>query len=88
MNHEFFAEGVKLEVIPPQVDAADSTKYVMRMEVPNKDVRKHGQQESIEFQYDIATDIPDQVVGEMVSLPPSLPYFLSLCYSLLPFLPS
>lgn len=66
VNHEFFAEGVKLEVIPPQVDAADSTKYVMRMEVPNKDVRKHGQQESIEFQYDIATDIPDQVVGEMV----------------------
>ena len=37
----------------------------MRVEMPNKESKKSGQ-ESIEFPYDLMTDEPDEVVGEMV----------------------
>lgn len=37
----------------------------MRVEVPHKESKKSGQ-ESIEFPYDLMTDEPDEVVGEMV----------------------
>lgn len=62
LNHEFFVEGVKMEVVP---HSGDSAELLLRMEVPNKENKKNGQ-ESIEFTYNIRTDEPDEVVGEMV----------------------
>ena len=39
---------------------------MFRMEVPNRENRKNGQ-ESIEFSYNLETDVPENVVDEMVS---------------------
>ena len=53
-----------MEVVP---HSGDSAELLLRMEVPNKENKKNGQ-ESIEFTYNIRTDEPDEVVGEMVSV--------------------
>ena len=53
-----------MEVLPKE---GDSAALMLRMEVPNKENKKNGQ-ESIEFTYNINTDVPDEVVGEMVSV--------------------
>ena len=62
LDHEFFAEGdVKVEVM--QEPTADSIMF--RLVVPGKDNQKNGQ-ESIEFSYNLQTDVPENVVDEMV----------------------
>ena len=82
LNHEFFAEGVKFEVIP---QPEDTTQFKMRMEVPGRENKKNGQ-ESIEFAYNLETDVPEEVVGEMVSPSVCLSVRLSLyvCLSVCP----
>ena len=64
LNHEFFAEGVKVEVVPKNLEG-DST-VVMVVEVPRKESKQNGL-ETVEFTYNLVTDQPDEVVGEMVS---------------------
>ncbi len=64
LNHEFFAEGVKVEVIQ---QPENHNQIKMRMEVPSKEVKKNGH-ESIEFAYNLMIDEPEDVVGEMVSV--------------------
>ena len=65
LDHEFFAEGdVKVEVMPETAEQIDNIMF--RMEVPNRENRKNGQ-ESIEFSYNLETDVPENVVDEMVS---------------------
>ena len=60
LDHEFFAEGdVKVEVM--QEPTADSIMF--RLVVPGKDNQKNGQ-ESIEFSYNLQTDVPENVVDE------------------------
>ena len=68
LNHEFFAEGVKVEFFPQQGgESEDSPILHLRMEVPTKETSKKNNQESIEFSYDIDKDQPEVVVGKMVS---------------------
>ncbi len=63
LNHEVFAEGeFKVEVVMegPKGD------ITFRMEVPTKENKKD-RQESVEFSYSLHSDIPENVVEEMVS---------------------
>ena len=61
LAHEFFAEGVKVDVL-----SEDRSQLLsMRMEVPSKEGKKNGQ-ESIEFQYDLVKNQPEQIVEDMV----------------------
>lgn len=69
LNHEFFAEGVKIEALSQQGDETeDSPLLHLRMEVPTKEVSRKNNQESIEFTYDLDKDQPEVVVGKMVSM--------------------
>ena len=66
LNHEFFAEGdVKVEVMTEPTPAAGS--MMVRLVVPrtSKENQKN-EQESIEFAYNLQTDIPEDVVNDMV----------------------
>ncbi len=68
LNHEFFAEGVKIEALPQQGEESDdSTLLHLRLEVPIKESSKKNNQESIEFMFDISKDQPEVVVDMMVS---------------------
>ena len=63
IDHEFFAEGeVKVEV--KDEDLIKNT-IVFRVEVPNRETKKN-LQELFEFSYSLATDVPENVVDEMV----------------------
>ena len=69
LNHEFFAEGVKIEALSHQGDETeDSPLLHLRMEVPTKEVSRKNNQESIEFTYDLDKDQPEVVISKMVSL--------------------
>lgn len=70
LNHEFFAEGVKIESLPQQGEESEHSNILhLRLEVPIKEPSKHkNNQESIEFMFDIAKDQPEVVVDMMVSL--------------------
>ncbi len=69
LNHEFFAEGVKIETISKQDGEVEDYPILhLRMEVPTKEISKKNNQESIEFSYDIHKDQPEVVVGKMVSI--------------------
>ena len=69
LNHEFFAEGVKIEALPQQGEESDdSTILHLRLEVPIKESSKKNNQESIEFIFDISKDQPEVVVDMMVRL--------------------
>lgn len=70
LNHEFFAEGFKIETLPQQVgESEDSPILHLRILVPTKETSKKNNQESIEFSYDIDKDQPEVVVAKMVSSP-------------------
>ena len=69
IDHEFFAEGdVKVEVVD-QKDQVLNTKgdIMFRMEVPHKESKKD-RQESVEFAYNLHSDVPENVVEEMVGV--------------------
>ena len=65
LNHEFFAEGVKIEVLKG-AENEDSSILTLRMELP-KETSKKNNQESIEFIYAVDKDSPEVVVARMVS---------------------
>ena len=72
LDHEFFAENIKIEVVPvPEPAETQSSTptslLTMRMDVPKQDTSKKNGQESIEFPYDLREDVPEDVVREMVS---------------------
>ena len=70
LNHEFFAEGVKIESIPSEgsdENEEDSPILHLRIFVPTKETSKKNNQESIEFSYDLDKDQPEVVVRKMVS---------------------
>ena len=71
LDHEFFAEGdVKVEVISKSdegvKEVSKKENIMFRMEVPNHENKKNGQ-ESVEFSYNLHSDMPEYVVEEMVS---------------------
>ena len=71
LDHEFFAEGdVKVEVISKSdegvKEVSKNENIMFRMEVPNHENKKNGQ-ESVEFSYNLHSDMPEHVVEEMVS---------------------
>jgi serine/threonine protein kinase len=64
VDHEFFAEGdVKVEIL--QEPTSETESIMFRLVVPGKDNQKNGQ-ESVEFSYDLRTDVPENVIDEMV----------------------
>lgn len=67
LNHEFFVEGVKIELLP-QPGGETSPLLHLRMEVPIKETSKKNNQESIEFTYNIDKDVPEVVVAKMVRI--------------------
>ena len=67
LNHEFFAEGIKIEAMPQQGGETDDLPILhLRMVVPTKETSKKNNQESIEFTYDVDKDAPDVVIARMV----------------------
>ncbi len=67
LNHEYFSENIKIEMVPVDIQSTEPTSLrTMRMDVPNQDTNKKNGQESIEFPYDLTKDIPEDVVHEMV----------------------
>ena len=69
LSHEFFAEGVKVEVMTQvEGESEGESTVVMRVEVPRKVESKQNGQETVEFTYNLVTDKPEDVVGEMVSV--------------------
>jgi hypothetical protein len=69
LSHEFFVEGVKIELLSQQ--GGETTSLIhLKMEVPTtKETQKKNNQESIEFTYDIDKDVPEVVVAKMVRIP-------------------
>lgn len=45
---------------------SEGETVMMRVEVPRKDESKQNGQEAVEFTYNLVTDKPEDVVGEMV----------------------
>lgn len=87
LDHEFFAENVKFELLDAEKNEAGSenTILTMRMELPTKETPKSNKgQESIEFIYDLHKDDPAEVVKEMVRSTQS--YSLTLPLTLMVFL--
>jgi hypothetical protein len=72
LDHEFFAENVKFEILDVDESGVGSEDPIlnMRMELPTKELtapKTNKGQESIEFVYDLHKDDPAEVVNEMVS---------------------
>ena len=74
LDHEFFAENVKFEVLDTDENevggGSEDPILNMRMELPTKELtapKTNKGQESIEFVYDLHKDDPAEVVNEMVS---------------------
>ncbi|XP_033745318.1 uncharacterized protein LOC117330875 isoform X3 [Pecten maximus] len=70
LQHNFFLEdnGLKVEVVTREEEEIDLSSVQLRLRVvdPKKRKDRHKENEAIQFDFDIETDVPEEVAQEMV----------------------
>lgn len=70
LQHNFFLEdnGLKVEVVTREQEEVDPSSVQLRLRVvdPKKRKDRHKENEAIQFDFDIETDVPEEVAQEMV----------------------